>query len=206
MSGVALVPARRSFYPLARARGSPEITEIFVDGVWLLSPRAREGQLPRCAKRRSHNDPTAGNGMRCARRGRGRFVQTTENPAGSLHRRMCKTGFACRAPPEKACDVLEASRGSICTNDGAWCRVARSRERPCLAVQAHCKNPPSDAGKRCPSRARGVKNSPSGLKQPYRRFTLPVCHVKYLKLIPALGTESCLGNRLGLREIISATF
>ena len=48
-----------------------------------LSPRACEGQLPRCAKRRSHNDPTAGNGMRCARRGRGRFVQTTENPAGS---------------------------------------------------------------------------------------------------------------------------
>jgi len=50
-------------------------------GVEFLSPRAREGMLRRCAKRRSHYDPTAGNGMRCARRGRGRFVQTTENPA-----------------------------------------------------------------------------------------------------------------------------
>jgi hypothetical protein len=50
--------------------------------------------------------------------------------------------------PEKACDVLEASRGSICTNDGAWRRVARSRERPCLAVQAHCKKLPSDHGQR----------------------------------------------------------
>jgi hypothetical protein len=48
--------------------------------------------------------------------------------------------------PEKACDVLEASRGSICTNDGAWRRVARSRERPCLAVQAYCRNLPHASG------------------------------------------------------------
>jgi hypothetical protein len=57
-----------------------------------------------------------------------------------------KPGSHAVRSPEKACDVLEASRGSICTNDGAWRRVARSRERPCLAVQAYCKNRPSDHG------------------------------------------------------------
>jgi len=36
----------------------------------------------------------------------------------------------------------------ICTNDGESRRVAWSRERPCLAVQAYCKNLPSDHGQR----------------------------------------------------------
>jgi hypothetical protein len=62
-----------------------------------LSPRAREAQIlwfvaSRGFLRRFHRRmcktgfarrALTGNGMRCARRGRGRFVQTTENPAGS---------------------------------------------------------------------------------------------------------------------------
>ena len=62
-----------------------------------LSPRAREAQIlwfvasqgflgrfhRRMCKTGFARRALTGNGMRCARRGRGRFVQTTENPAGS---------------------------------------------------------------------------------------------------------------------------
>jgi len=62
-----------------------------------LSPRAREAQIlwfvasqgflrrfhRRMCKTEFARRALAGNGMRCARRGSGRFVQTTENPAAS---------------------------------------------------------------------------------------------------------------------------
>jgi hypothetical protein len=69
------LPTRESFYPLGRARhrysGSSRAEDFCGDSI------------VGCANRRSHAARLTGNGMRCARRGRGRFVQTTENPAGS---------------------------------------------------------------------------------------------------------------------------
>src|SRR5580704_10123221 len=65
-----------------------------------------------------------------------------------LHRRMCKTGFARRTLTGNGMRCARSSQGSICTNDGESRRVARSRERPCLAVQAYCKKRPSDHAQR----------------------------------------------------------
>jgi hypothetical protein len=124
-----------------------------------------------------------------------------------FHRRTCKTGLACRELAGKGMRCARSVEGVDLYNDGAWRRVARSRERPCLAVQAYCKNLPSDhgqlagisklnprrrgdsffykpqmrrglasaqlrrahAGTRCPSRARGDKNSPHEFK-PFGNF------------------------------------
>ena len=111
-----------------------------------LSPRAREAQIlwfvasqgflrrfhRRMCKTEFARRALAGNGMRCARRGSGRFVQTTENPAAS-------PGISKLNPRRRS--------HSLFTN------------RRCSAALP-VRSTPYPRRQALPSRARGDRNSP----------------------------------------------
>jgi hypothetical protein len=98
-----------------------------------------------------------------------------------FHRRTCKTGLACRELAGKGMRCARSVEGVDLYNDGAWRRVARSRERPCLAVQAYCKNLPSDHGQlagisKLNPRRRGdsfFTNRRCGAALPVRSYAVP---------------------------------
>src|SRR6202030_1126320 len=91
---------------------SPQETRVFIPS------RARGADNPRCAKRRSHYDPTAGNGMPSAHDAGGRLVQWT---AGRRRSRRDSRLIVKTSPrftvnwPALASSILEDS-GPVFTN------------------------------------------------------------------------------------------
>jgi hypothetical protein len=94
--------------------------------------------------------------MRCARRGRGRFVQTTENPAGSpgaARGRVLLCKLIVKTCPQITLNGPVSASSPSTTRRLPFLQTAdAARSCQCAARRTH-------AGKHCPSRARGDKNS-----------------------------------------------
>jgi hypothetical protein len=98
-----------------------------------------------------------GNGMRCARRGIGRFVQTTENPAGSpgaARGRVLLCKLIVKTCPQITVN-WPVSASSI-LDDAATPFFCKPQIRRGLASAQHAAPTPASTA---PSRARGDKNS-----------------------------------------------